>query len=160
MAAPNLDEDVSIGQVLKPRGLQGESFLFPLSDHPERFDSLDAARVLMPDGKKVDLKVSWIRQYGNKMGIKFSGVDTPQAASKYRGSYIQVSRDSVFDLPDGSFYVFEVIGLMVESESGEEIGKVQEVLSNRGNDIYVVDRDGEELLLELLDHASTADGLP
>ncbi len=147
MVPPNSDGDVSVGQVLKPRGLQGEAFLLPLTDHPERFDSLDVACLLMKDGEKVDLKISWVRKYGKRMGIKFSGVDTPQAASKYHGSYVQVSRDSVFDLPEDSYYVFEMIGLMVESEAGEKIGKVQEVLSYPGNDVYVVDRDGKELLL-------------
>ena len=36
-------EWVAIGRVLKPRGIQGEAFLHPLTDHVERFQDLEMA---------------------------------------------------------------------------------------------------------------------
>ena len=35
----------------------------------------------------------------------------------------------------------------METEAGEAVGKVVDVLSFPANDVYVVDRDGEEVLL-------------
>ena len=63
------------------------------------------------------------------------------------GVWLRVSRDAFRPLPEGRFYVFQIIGLKVETESGEPVGRVVDVLSLPANDVYVVDREGEEVLL-------------
>jgi len=138
---------VAIGKVLKPRGIRGEAFLMLLTDFPERFKGLHLVRAETPDGSVTELDIDYVRKYGNRMGIKFRGVDSPDAVSKFRNYVIQVPRDSVFPLPDDVFYVFEVIGMTVETTDGELVGEVVDVLSIPANDVYVVDRNGEEVLL-------------
>lgn len=146
MADDSLDY-VAIGKVLKPRGIHGEAFLMLLTDFPERFKGLRLVRAETPDGSVTELDIDYVRKYGNRMGIKFRGVDSPDAVSKFRNYVIQVPRDSVFPLPDDVFYVFEVIGMTVETTDGELVGEVVDVLSIPANDVYVVDRNGEEVLL-------------
>ncbi|MBT4140117.1 MAG: 16S rRNA processing protein RimM [Candidatus Latescibacteria bacterium] len=146
MADDNLDY-IAIGRVSKPRGIRGEAFLVPLTDFPERFKGLRMIRAESPDGSHTDLDIDYVRQYGNRMGIKLRGVDTPETVSQFRNYVLQVPRDDVHPLPDDTFYVFEVIGMPVETTSGDLIGKVVDILSIPANDVYVVDRNGEELLL-------------
>lgn len=146
MADDNLDY-VAIGRVLKPRGIRGEAFLMPMTDFPERFKGLRLVRAEAPDGSHTELDIDYVRQYGHKMGIKLHGVDSPDAVSPYRNYVILVPREDVHPLPDDTFYVFEVIGMPVETASGVPVGKVVDVLSIPANDVYVVDRNGEELLL-------------
>jgi len=138
---------VAIGKVLKPRGIRGEAYLMLLTDFPERFKGLRLVRAVTPSGEVTELDIDYVRQYGNRMGIKLHGVDTPNAASAFRDYVIQVPRDAVHPLPEDTFYVFDVIGMSVETASGDFVGKVVDVLSIPANDVYVVDRDGEELLL-------------
>jgi len=64
-----------------------------------------------------------------------------------RGSLLVVRREEVHPLPEGFHYVFEIVGLEVETEAGERIGRVVDVLPMPANDVYVVDRDGTEVLL-------------
>jgi 16S rRNA processing protein RimM len=146
LADNNLDS-IAIGRVSKPRGIRGEAFLVPLTDFPERFQGLQIVQAETPNGSHTELDIDYVRQYGNRMGIKFRGVDTPEAVGLFRNYVILVSRDAVHPLPDDTFYVFEVIGMTVETISGELVGKVVDVLSIPANDVYVVDRNGEELLL-------------
>jgi 16S rRNA processing protein RimM len=51
-------------------------------------------------------------------------------------------------LPDGVYYHWEIIGLRVETEEGESLGSLGQILSTGANDVYVVRTpDGSELLL-------------
>lgn len=146
-ARPGSDAFVAVGRVLKPRGLQGEAFLAPLTDFHERFQDLDEVLVQMPDGTRRPLRIGLIRAYGNRFGVKFLGVDSIEAVSRFRGGLLLIPREAVHPLPEDTFYVFEIVGLAVETEAGETVGRVVDVLSLPGNDVYVVDRAGQEVLV-------------
>lgn len=138
---------VAIGKIMKPRGIRGEAFLLPLTDFPERFDDLDAVRVESPDGAFSSLDVAYVRAYGPRTAIKFQGIDTPEEVGRLRGHFVLVTHDAVHPLPEDAFYVFQIEGLPVETASGQRVGQVVEVLSYPANDVYVVDRNGEDVLI-------------
>lgn len=138
---------VAIGKIMKPRGIRGEAFLLPLTDFPERFDDLDAVRVESPDGAFSSLDVAYVRAYGPRTAIKFQGIDTPEDVGRLRGHFVFVTHDAVHPLPEDAFYVFQIEGLPVETASGQRVGQVVEVLSYPANDVYVVDRNGEDVLI-------------
>jgi 16S rRNA processing protein RimM len=138
---------ITVGKIMKPRGIQGEAFLLPLTDFPQRFDDLDSVRVEAPDGTYSVLNVAYVHAYGSRLAIKFQDIDTPEHVGRLREHFILVARDAVYPLPDNSFYVFELEGLPVETASGAMVGHVVEVLSYPANDVYVVDRNGEDVLI-------------
>lgn len=138
---------VAIGKIMKPRGIRGEAFLLPLTDFPERFEDLDAVRVESPDGAFSSLDVAYVRAYGPRTAIKFQGIDTPEDVGRLRGHFVLVTHDAVHPLPEDAFYVFQIEGLPVETASGQSVGQVVEVLSYPANDVYVVDRNGEDVLI-------------
>jgi 16S rRNA processing protein RimM len=148
---------VAVGKVGKPRGLKGEAFLMPLTDFPERYKALHTVRVEAPDGSSMMLDVAYVRQYGPRTAIKFEGFDTPEEVGRFRGYFVQVPRDAVHPLPDDTFYVFEVVGMPVETVSGDLVGHVVEVLSHPANDVYVVDRNGEEVMIPAVREIVTVD---
>ena len=64
---------------------------------------------------------------------------------------IKVRRDDLVDLPEGRYYIFDIIGLAVEDTKGNPLGTVSDVLQPGANDVYVVTKDGEpDLLLPAL----------
>ena len=142
------EQFVVIGRVLKPRGLGGEAFLHPLTDFPERFQVLRKALVEKPDGNRMTLGIDRVRKCGRRMAIKFLDIDSPDAVAPFRGSELLVPADEVYPLPEDTFYVFEIVGLKVETETGPEVGRVVDVITHPANDIYVVKReDGGEALI-------------
>ena len=150
-------DEVAIGKLHKPRGIQGEVFCQPLTDFVERFEDLKSVTAIFPGGRREVLSVVHARLYGTRLAIKFKGVNTPEAAKLYRGVHLVVPKDETFDLPDDNFYVYEIVGMEVETEDGETVGLVKDVLSIPGNDIYVVDRNGEEVLLPAVKELMTVD---
>jgi len=54
-------------------------------------------------------------------------------------------------LDEGEYYVFDIVGLTVRDEDGNELGTVTDVLRTGSNDVYAVrDAEGHELLVPAL----------
>ena len=135
---PAREARVAIGRVLKPRGIEGEAFLHPLTDFPERFETLERAVCELPNGRQVKVEVDYVRSYGKRLAIRFQGVRTPEAAAVYGGGLLTVARGELHALPEDTFYVFQIEGLPVVSESGRLLGTVREVLNYPAQDVFVV----------------------
>ena len=68
-----------------------------------------------------------------------------QCRQQIRESGAQVGN---LDLPPGEYYHYQLVGLAVVTEQGEELGTLQEVLVTGSNDVYVVQSEaGDEILL-------------
>ena len=122
------DELVLIGRVGKPHGLRGAFFVEGASEDPARFARGAAVLVDGVPLKVVDAK----RGAGGRPVIQLDG---PAA----RGALLQVPRAELPEPEDGSFYVFELIGLPVEEEGGLPLGSVREVLPGLANDVLELD---------------------
>ena len=63
-----------------------------------------------------------------------------------------ITEDALMPLPDGQYYIHQIIGLEVVDESGAVQGTVGDVLQTGSNDVYVVKTsDGKEILLPAID---------
>ena len=52
--------------------------------------------------------------------------------------FIKVGRDEVVPLPEGSYYIFELVGLECVTTTGVSLGRITDVLQTGANDVYVV----------------------
>ena len=65
--------------------------------------------------------------------------------------FIKVSKDEVVPLPEGSYYIFELVGLECVTTTGMSLGRITDVLQTGANDVYVVKPNpGVTKLSELL----------
>ncbi|HAA78180.1 TPA: 16S rRNA processing protein RimM [Candidatus Latescibacteria bacterium] len=154
----NLDEEVAVGKLQKPRGIHGEIFCLPLTDYVERFGELDIVTAILHGGRREPLTLENARMYGRRLALKFAGYDTPEDVGTFRDAEIVIPKDQIFDLPEDTFYVFDIVGMAVETEDGDPVGTVKEVMSLPGNDVYVVDRNGDEVLIPAVKDLVTVDG--
>ncbi len=82
--------------------------------------------------------------------IKLKGIDDRTAAESVTGRWIRIRRSQCRSLPAGSYYLFDLIGLKAVTEAGETVGTVREVLKAPGQDILVIDREGEDVLVPMV----------
>src|SRR5690606_25261067 len=76
------------------------------------------------------------------------GVQQRSQAEALRGWLVEVRGGQVKPLPEGHYYVFELIGCVVHTTDGREMGVVEDVLVTGANDVYVVKtHQGEEVLI-------------
>lgn len=131
---------VTIGQISRVRGVKGEIVVVPLTDYPERFLKLQRV-VVSTKEKDRDFLVERARIFKEKVLLKLKQIDSPEEAKKLVGGFIEIEKEDVVELPEGSYFIFDLIGLEVITTKGEKIGKVKEVISLPANDIYLVEGD-------------------
>jgi 16S rRNA processing protein RimM len=76
--------------------------------------------------------------------LKLEGVDTADAAEALRGYWLLVPLEEAKKLPRGAYYIYQIVGLDVYTTSGDLVGKIEDVLTTAGNDVYVVRGPGVE----------------
>ena len=138
---------VALGKISKVRGLKGEVVVIPLTDKWERFSEIEEIFVSSTEGKEDDgqfLKIEKTKRFKNRILIKFSQIDTPEAASNLVGAYLEIEKEKLPLLPDGEFYVFDIVGLKVMTLKGEHLGEIKEVWSLPANDVYIVSNGERE----------------
>lgn len=147
MAREEDNEPVVVGKVIAARGLAGQLKIEPLSDFPGRFSPgvylflEDTPHRLQRSSKLSD----------GSLAIKLDGIDSREDAQKRVGMELTVPRDMVPPPPDGSYYHFQLIDMEVYTVSGELLGTLTEILDAGPNDVYVISKDGQEVLVPALE---------
>lgn len=137
---------MAIGKVLRPHGQVGEVRVLPLTDFPDRFSELESV-YLVSEGETRSLTVERAELKGNTVILKFTEVETKRDAWELVGSTLEIPEEEVVALPEGTYYVFQLMGMRVLNEEGEFLGEISEVLSMPAQDVYVVKREEEEVLI-------------
>lgn len=152
---------VAIGYVAKAKGVRGEVGIESLSWDAARFDGLRRVRLERDGESDRELSIQHCRSDTRGPLIKFVGVDTREAAREQLvGGYLTVARDKVMPLPEGTFYIFEVVGCDVwELDATVRRGVVTEVLTMPSADVYAVrlDEGGQVLIPAVQDFVVSID---
>jgi len=135
---------MSVGQIGKTHGLKGEVKVFSLTDSLERFKKIKNVYI---DGEI--RKVEGCKLQTDKAILKIEGIDSIEQAETYRNKFLMVKREDAIKLPEGSYYVADLVECTVFEEGGEELGKVFDVISTPGNDVYWV-KGNKEVLIPVL----------
>jgi 16S rRNA processing protein RimM len=128
---------IRVGQVVGAYGLEGAVKVIPLTDFQDRFNSGEA---LVLDG--CERQVEWCRAGQPGLVVKFQGIDNRTIAELFRGRYLEVSENVGRPLGEGRFYHHQLVGLPVQTGSGQQLGTIAEVLERPANDVWV-SREGD-----------------
>ncbi len=128
-----------IGLILRPHGVKGELKLLPLTDDITRFKRLSEAFIEASEGCYRSVKVLGTKLAAeNSVIVQLEGVNTMDDAEKYRNRYLCVDRDHAVRLPEGAYFVRDIIGCRVVSTDGSALGTAEDVYETTANDVYVV----------------------
>jgi len=58
-----------------------------------------------------------------------------------------VAKKDVVKLPEGHYFIFDIIGLSVFDEAGACLGAITDVLNTGSNDVYITEQEGKKPLL-------------
>ena len=134
---------ITIGVIIAPHGVRGDLRIMPRTDFPERFMHMDACYI---DGK--EYHVASARFHKQFVLASFKEIPDRNVAELFAKKEIQVRREDLVELPEGRYYIFDIIGLEVQDTKGNVLGTVTDVLQPGANDVYVVETsESEEILL-------------
>lgn len=128
------------GKIVNTHGIRGEVKIVPWADSPEFLCDLPALYI---DGKAVRIRSARTHK-GNVIAL-LEGIDDVNAAMLLKEKVVYMSREDV-DLPEGSFFLADIIGLRVIDEGGNELGRLKEVLSSSLQQVYLIKGEREILI--------------
>ncbi len=138
-----------VGKLRRPHGLKGEMLMEVLTDFPERLKP-GVTLFLEPDYSQIVLRS--IRPHKDGLLVAIMGCDTPEMAGAYRNRLAAVETATRPTLPEGEYYHHQLIGLQVNTDAGQTLGKVTEILPTGAHDVLVVRGEtGPEILIPLVD---------
>ncbi|GAB5489847.1 MAG: ribosome maturation factor RimM [Phototrophicaceae bacterium] len=152
MAKDNLSPKyLALGKILRPHGIRGEIRMKILTDYPERFIN-DLKTIYL--GEKVTqdnadaYSLKSARFHKDFLLITLDEVKSRNDAETLRGKMVMIDIDNAVPLEDGEFYLYQLIGLTVQTDDGIELGQLKEVIETGANDVYIVKgREFGEVLL-------------
>lgn len=129
------------GLIVGTHGLNGEVRIDPWCDSP---DFLKEFKGFYLEAGEKYFKAEWVKTRKSIAIVKFAGIDNIDAAAGINRKIIYIDRTWV-TLPKGSYFEQDLIGLEVlDADTGENYGILNEVAKTGANDIYRVDKDGRE----------------
>jgi 16S rRNA processing protein RimM len=142
-----MDNLVAVAKIARPKGLKGEVFADVLTDFPERFNELEGATAVFPDGERLELKIEDHRFQNDRLVLKFVGYDSVEASETLRNAEICVSENAVVELDDDEYFDWEIEGCRVEMIGGETLGTVRELQRTGGTENLLVDDGDKDYLI-------------
>lgn len=142
-----MDNFLRVGVITNTHGIKGEVKVFPTTDDVNRFKKLK--QITLDTGKEhIELEVEGVKFFKQLVILKFKGIDNINEIEKYKGKDLLVTRENAVKLNKDEYFVYDIIGSTVITDTEEELGELVEVLATGANDVYVVKaKDGKEILL-------------
>ncbi len=144
---------IVVGEIRRPHGIRGEVRVEILTDYPEQVDRHEyvyLARPQAPDDVE-RYALESVRPHKGVLLIKLEGVEDRDAAEELRGMLVEVPLEDAVPLEEGEYYHFQLIGVDVETETGEWLGRVADVIATGAADVFVVRGPRGEILLPAIE---------
>ncbi len=132
-----MEKFLTVAKIVKPQGIRGEVKALALTDSAEQLAAF--GRVYIGGEPYKVLKLS-PRPDGSAY-IALSGIADRNAAELLRGKEICVLREDAPELPEGRYYIADLLGCAVVGEKGEAIGRVTEITPAH-TDVYELEKEG------------------
>lgn len=135
-------EFITVGTVVNAHGIRGEVKVNPVGFDPAFISSF---RTLYINGKET--KVAAARVHKSTVLLTLPGVDTMDDALALKGRTVAIRRTDAH-LPKGQFFDEELEGCaVVDDATGEELGRLDKVLSYPAHKVYQVRGGAHEYLI-------------
>jgi len=137
---------LAIGKIVRAHGLRGEVSVAVLTGFPERFETTEWV-YLGNEFEATAYRVESYRWHKDNVLLTLAGVTDRTQAEALRGQFVQVPIGEAVPLPEGAYYFYQLIGLQVQTTTGEFLGTITDIMETGANDVYVVQNEDRELLL-------------
>ena len=140
-----------LGTVVKAHGLNGAVTVFIDADDPKRYQGLDVVFVEIHNTLVPHFILKTEPKNNGQMIFRFEEFDHVDQANAIAKAKLFLPLEALPELNGKQFYFHEVIGWKVLDESYGSIGSIVEFNDQGAQTLMVVNHDGIEILIPLLD---------
>ena len=153
------EEYRAIARIIKVFGIRGEVKIHSYARSEDEYGNIQR---LFLGSKKENLRecrLSSVRQRGTDLYITLHGVETRTEAEGLIGQFLFVRENESKQLPEGSFFIDDILGMTVTDVRGMEVGTVADIMENRGQRLIVVKtKNGEALIPDVPEIVRSVNG--
>jgi len=124
---------IEIGKIVNTHALKGEVKIQPWCDDAEIYFALDGLYI---NGEYYKIKNARIHK--NFVITKLEGIDSIEQAERLKNTVVEVEKNSLGELPEGVYYICDLLGCKVQNSDGKKLGIVDDVIKTGSNDVYVL----------------------
>lgn len=139
-------DKIVIGKIVNVVGLKGEVKVYSYAEEPDRFERLEKI-FLGTEEKNTEYAVTKVRYKGDMVILTLDGVTDRNAAEALKGLMVLMDEADLEELPEGVYYIKDLIGMKVVSDSGVELGTLKDINTNTAQRVYEVARPGKPDIL-------------
>ena len=139
-------QHMEIGKIVNTHGLRGHIKVEPWCDGIETYEYLEFVTV-----GGTDYKIESVKPHKNLFLLKLETIGDISQAETFKGKIITADRDNLPPLPEGVFYIEDILGLEVYDDD-KYIGKIYDWIETGRNNVYVIKREkGKDVLIPAID---------
>lgn len=140
-----------LGKIVKKYSFKGELLAKLETDEPELYQQLDAIFIELR-GNLVPFFIEASQLHkSNLLRLKLEDVDTESDADSLLKSDIYLPLDLLPKLEGDKFYFHEVIGFTITDTNFGEVGIITAINDTTAQSLFVIDRQGTEILIPIND---------
>ncbi|HYB21631.1 MAG TPA: ribosome maturation factor RimM [Thermodesulfobacteriota bacterium] len=140
-----------IGRVVKTQGTKGHIKVSSGGGDNVGFSAGSMVYLEHKKESKRGFTVESFRPHKGMVILSLRGVKRIEEAEELVGCSVYVDTASLKPLPPDEFYWYQLKGLRVQTEEGTLLGILEEILPTGSNDVFVVRKAEQEILLPATD---------
>lgn len=135
---------IKVGKLVNTHGVKGYIKCLPMTDDLERFEELEYIYT-EKDNKRRIINDVWYQK--GMVYLKLENIDDMDSAESFKDTYISILEDQLRELPQDSYFLFDLEGMDVYSTEGDYIGEISDIFQTGANDVYEVKNKNKSYLI-------------
>lgn len=144
------EECYELGKVLRTHGLKGEISVILDVDEPSNY--LQLSIIFIEIGTQlVPFTIKKIRNNLPYLTLQLEDITTIDQAREFVGCQLFLPSSILPELPEGEYYLHELIGCEIIDQEQGKLGHVKEIYDLPGQDLFAFNYQDQEVLVPIKD---------
>ncbi len=141
------EDTLLIGKIIGVHGMKGYLKVYSFDESMDLFHPGAQVRLKSSIGEISRLTVRDVQPYKNILRIAFEEVPDRTVAETLAGAELLIQRSQLPEPEQGTWYWCDLVGMSVYGIDGTYLGQVENLFETGSNDVLVVKRGDEEILI-------------
>lgn len=135
---------VLVGEITSAHGIRGAVKVYPFTDTPERFFTIQRIYI---EGSDILRSVESVSIQKKMVLLKIEGIDTRNQSEILMKKKLLIPIEDRKPLEENQYFIEDLIGLSVYTTEKKKVGELVDILTEHANDVMVVQSSNGELLI-------------
>ena len=140
-----------IGKIVGVHGIRGTVKILSYAESWTIFKPGGTILSKHPSGQETPYIIREARPHKQVVLIDLEGIADRNTAESLNGADVYIEKKMLPPLEDGTYYWADLIGLSVITSAGQSLGRVHKILPTGSNDVLVVKKDKDEILIPMIE---------